>query len=74
VPIHDLWMRGVGIVQSYAGPPADMRTALALIAARRVAVAELITHRLGLDGTREGFRLTAAAGESLKVIVDPALG
>ena len=41
------------------------------LAARRVDVAALITHRLGLDEVGEGFRLTAAAGESLKIIVDP---
>lgn len=71
LPMHDLWMRGVAIVHSYAGPPAEMQASLDLIAARRVAVAEMITHRVGLDAIAEGFRLTAEAGESLKVIVDP---
>jgi len=71
LPLHDLWMRGVSIVHSYAGPPADMRTALGLIANRRVDVAGLITHRLSLEQTGEGFRMTAAAGESLKVVIDP---
>jgi len=49
-----------------------------LIAARRVPVAEMITHRLPLERTQEGFRLMStpsagccAGGESLKVVVLP---
>ena len=71
LPMNDLWKRGVSIVHSYAGPPADMRTALELIATRRVDVSPMITHRLGLGDTGEGFRLTAQASDSLKVIVEP---
>jgi L-iditol 2-dehydrogenase len=71
MPVNDLWKRGITITHSYAGPPADMRSALELIAARRVEVGDMITHRLGLDETQEGFRLTAAAGESMKVVIDP---
>jgi len=71
IPAHDLWKRGVSIVHTYAGPPADMQTALELMAAGRVDVTPVITHRLGLAETQEGFRLTAAAGESLKVIIEP---
>ncbi|MCP3980085.1 MAG: alcohol dehydrogenase catalytic domain-containing protein [bacterium] len=71
VPVNDLWKRNVSLVHSYAGPPADMSQALDLIAARRVDVASMITHRLGLGQTGEGFRLTVEGGESLKVVVDP---
>ncbi len=71
LPMNDLWKRGVSLVHSYAGPPADMRTALELIATKRVDVSPMITHRLGLGDTGEGFRLTAEAGDSLKVIVEP---
>lgn len=68
---NDLWTRGISIVHSYAGPPADMRTALELIAQRRVDVAGMVTHRLPLERTGEGFRLMLQGGESLKIIVDP---
>jgi L-iditol 2-dehydrogenase len=71
LPVYELWKKGVSIVHSYAGPPADMRAALALIASRRVDVAPLVTHRLGLAETGLGFRLTHDAGASLKVIVEP---
>lgn len=71
LPMLELWQRGASIVHSYAGPPADMRRALDLIAARRVDVAALVTHRLGLAEAAEGFRLTAAADRSLKIILEP---
>ena len=67
LPMNDLWKRGVTLTHSYAGPPADMRTALELIHARRVEVGAMVSHRLGLGETQEGFRLTAEAGESMKV-------
>jgi L-iditol 2-dehydrogenase len=71
LPMNDLWKRGVTITHSYAGPPADMRVALELIHARRVEVGSMISHRLPLEQTAEGFRLTVEAGKSMKVIIDP---
>ncbi len=73
VPLHDLWSDGIRIVHSYAGPPADMLTALDLITHRRVDVASMVTHRLPLARAQEAFDLVAGAGESLKVILDPRL-
>ncbi len=70
-PVYELGKDGITILHSYAGPPADMRTALDAIAARKVDVASLITHRLPLAETGEAFRLVVEAGESLKVIVEP---
>jgi L-iditol 2-dehydrogenase len=70
-PLFDAWNDGLSVVHSYAGPPADMLAALDLIAARRLDVAAMVTHRLGLARTGEGFELVAAGGESLKVIVEP---
>jgi len=48
-----------------------MRAAIDLIASKRVDVHSMITHRLPLAETQEGFRLVAEAGESMKVIVEP---
>ena len=70
-PAHELGKNGITIAHSYAGPPADMKTALDAIAAGKVDVKSLITHRLPLAQTGEGFRLVIDAGASLKVIVDP---
>jgi L-iditol 2-dehydrogenase len=70
-PIYEIAKDGITIVPSYAGPPADMRTALDAIADSKVDVASLITHRLPLDKIGEAFRLVEAAEESLKVIIEP---
>jgi len=65
------WRTDVTLTTSYAGSPADYAEALKLIHARRLPVGEMITHRLGLAETGEGFKLVAAADESLKVIIEP---
>jgi L-iditol 2-dehydrogenase len=70
-PAYELGRDGITIVHSYAGPPADMRAALDAIAARRVNVASLITHRLPLAEAATAFRLVAEAADSLKVIIEP---
>ena len=62
VPLNDFWRNDVTLKPSYGNSPYDAVTALELIAARRVPVAEMITHRLPLEGTQEGFRLMATAG------------
>lgn len=72
-PMHDLWNDAIRVVHSYAGPPADMLTALDLIATRRVDVASMVTHRLPLSRVQEGFDLVVQAADSLKVILDPRL-
>jgi L-iditol 2-dehydrogenase len=69
--MNALWKRGVQIVHSYAGPPDDMRAALGLIAARRVDVSGMITHRVPLADAPEAFRLMLEGGPSLKIIVEP---
>ena len=71
LPVNDLWKRGATLVHSYAGPPAEMRAALDLIALRQIDVAAMISHRFGLADTDRGFLLVAEAADSLKVIIEP---
>ncbi|MFC1925616.1 zinc-dependent dehydrogenase [Chloroflexota bacterium] len=70
-PLHDFFFNNLTLTTSYAGSPADYATALELIRARRIEVGEMITHRLSLAETGEGFRLIADARDSIKVIVEP---
>lgn len=70
-PLFDLWRDNITIINSYASPPLDTQMAIDLIAAGRVAVSDMITHRLGLDMAAEGFRLAAQAADSIKVIIEP---
>jgi L-iditol 2-dehydrogenase len=65
------WRRDVTFTTTYAGSPADCKTALELIEQRRVHVENMITHSFGLADAAEGFRLVAEAGESIKVIIKP---
>lgn len=69
VPLNDFWRNGVTIMPSYANDARDAMEALDLIASGAVPVAKMTTHRLPLAQAQEGFRLTAAAGESLKVVL-----
>ena len=71
IPLNDLWRREVTVRTAYGAAPNDLAMALELIAGRRVRVDDLVTHRLPLERTAEGFQLVASASESVKVIVEP---
>jgi L-iditol 2-dehydrogenase len=71
IPLWEIWRDDVTMTTAYAGAPRDLATAMDLIRARRVPVAEMITHRLPLDRAPEGFRLVAEGRDSIKVILLP---
>ncbi len=71
IPVNEFWRNSITIMPSYANSPYDAEVAMELIRAGRIDVASMITHKLPLDDTAEGFRLVAAAGESIKVVIEP---
>ncbi|HET6350685.1 MAG TPA: alcohol dehydrogenase catalytic domain-containing protein [Coriobacteriia bacterium] len=71
MPLNELWRREVSVRTAYGAAPADLAMAMDLIATGRVAVTDLITHRLPLERAQEGFGLVANAGESVKVVIEP---
>ena len=71
MPMAELWRREVTIRTAYGAAPANLATALGLIAGGRVAVTDLITHRLPLDDIVRGFALVAGADRSVKVVIEP---
>ncbi len=71
IPFYDLWRDGITLLTSYAGDPDDIEKAIELIGSQKVNVHDMITHRLGLEETGLGFRLTAEAQDSLKIIIEP---
>ncbi len=71
LPMAEMATDGISILHSYAGPPGDMSRALDLIAAGKIDIAAMVTHRLGLDEIVAGFGLVTDAADSLKVIVEP---
>jgi L-iditol 2-dehydrogenase len=56
---------------SYGAAPSDLEESLEILAQKKVNVTDMITHKLSLQQTAEGFTLVADAGESLKVIIEP---
>ncbi len=72
VPINEVFFRNdATLTTTYAAAPGDLSTALDLIASGRVQVGDMISHRLPLAETDLGFRLTAGASDSLKVVIEP---
>jgi len=71
VPITQFWRNEITIKTSYGAAPGDLEESLEILAQKKVNVTDMITHKLSLQQTAEGFRLVADAGESLKVIIEP---
>lgn len=72
VSINDVFFRnGATLTTTYAAAPGDLTIALDLIASGRVQVGDMISHRLPLEETALGFKLTAGASDSLKVVIEP---
>ncbi len=70
--VNDIfWRNEVTLTSSYAAGYNDHVEALELIRRGKIKVKEMITHRLSLSEVQKGFRLTAEAGESLKVVINP---
>lgn len=65
------WRNDTTITTTYAGSPDDHYTALDLICAGRVDVAEMITQVLPLEEIQKGFALVEAGDASIKVIIEP---
>ena len=72
VPLNDFWRNDITLKPSYGNSPYDASVAVELIAAHRVPVADMITHRLPLEDTPKGFELMSTpGGEQLKVVILP---
>ncbi len=73
IPVHlfDLWNKQVKMVSTYAGAPVDILEAIDLIKNGSVIVDDLISHRLPLSETGEGFRIVSRADDSIKVVIKP---
>lgn len=71
VPHFDIWRDQISVVSTYAGCPVDIERAIELLASGRIAVDDMISHRLPLDEIERGFRLVWEGTESVKVIIKP---
>jgi len=66
---NDLYFKDINLITSYSCGPTDTADALEIIEEGIVRAEMLVTHRFPLEKTSEAFRLTARAGDSLKVII-----
>ncbi len=71
VPFNDFWKNCITLMPTYGASPLDIEVAIELISSQRVPVKEMITHRLGLAETEQGFKLVDEAQESIKVVIEP---
>ena len=72
VRVNDVFFRNdITMTTTYAAAPSDLAAAMELLSAGRVPVEQMISHRLGLADAGLGFKLTAEARDSLKVIIQP---
>jgi len=71
VPINDFWRKEIRILTSYYCGPPDIEEAIDLISKGKIIVYDLITHRLPLKETSEGFKMLLDGSESLKIIIKP---
>jgi L-iditol 2-dehydrogenase len=71
VPINDFWTKEVRILTSYYCGPPDIQEAIDLLAAGKIEVDSLVTHRLPLENVAAGFALLLAGQDAVKVIIEP---
>jgi L-iditol 2-dehydrogenase len=71
MPFNELWRQEITMTSAYAGSPRDIQKAIELVSSGKINVDAMITHRLPLEKTADGFALVAAAAESIKVIIEP---
>jgi L-iditol 2-dehydrogenase len=65
-----LYFNDINIITSYSCGPTDTADAFELIEKGVVSAKKLVTHRFPVEKTCDAFRLTAAAGSSLKCVVN----
>ena len=69
---HELFFKEIDLISSYSCGPDDTRETLKLIQEGVFSTEKLISHEFPLESALEACRLTAAAGDSLKVMVHVA--
>jgi len=67
--LQDLYLRGIRIVPSYATTEPDIAEVHRMIVEGRLALSDLVTHRIPLADIREAFRLAQRPTDSVKVVV-----
>lgn len=67
--MSNLFLREISFQSSYSTSEIEMRIALDLMTQKRIALAQMITHRIPLQEVNEAFRMAADGREAVKVVV-----
>jgi L-iditol 2-dehydrogenase len=67
--LHDLYFHEISVIPSYSCGPDDTREALRLLDSRRVAVADLVSHRFGIEQAPVAFARARQPEGSMKVVL-----
>ncbi|MEF8879124.1 MAG: alcohol dehydrogenase catalytic domain-containing protein [Candidatus Thermoplasmatota archaeon] len=70
-PFFKVWNKQIKMCSTYAGAPKDILESIDLLKSKKIRVKDMITHRLPMDKTPEGFKLVNQAEESIKVVIKP---
>jgi len=68
--VSDVFIREITFIPSYSTTEREMETALDMMAAGKLRLTEMITHRSRLSEIAEAFRVAEDAKSSLKVMVE----
>ena len=71
LPFFDIWNKQIKTYSTYAGAGKDIVEAIDFLKSKKLDVNDMITHKLPMDETPEGFKLVADAKKSMKVIIEP---
>ena len=69
VDLQQLYLRGLRVIPSYATTEREIRDVHDLVASGRLAVGDLVTHHVPLEGIAEAFRLAGRPEDAVKVVV-----
>jgi L-iditol 2-dehydrogenase len=71
--LNDTFFRQLTLTTTYSTTHIETRQVLDFLANGCIAAQELVTHRFGLDRVADAIQLLQQAGESLKIVIVPAL-
>jgi L-iditol 2-dehydrogenase len=67
--LQQLYLRGIQLVPTYATTEADLREVHRLLVQRRLALSDLVSHRVPLERIAEAFAIAGRPEEAVKVVV-----
>ncbi len=69
IDMSDIYSREITISTSYAASDKDTKAALDMIDSKKIPVHQMITHRYGLQDSREAFEHAHSGRDAMKIII-----